>query len=433
MTPAARVAAAIELVATFQTAPKPADQLLQHWFRHRRFAGSKDRRAIREIVFLVMRRWSEAVHAVDSDSPRLLVAAALHLFNEVALPQLADLYAVGRYAPGALDQRELERLAAAEQRLATAPRPVRLEIPGWLEADLMARFADTLEQEMEALQQRAPLDLRVNTVRATRAKALERLATEGIVGTPTELSPVGIRVQGDAHLTGTRIYGDGLVEVQDEGSQLAALLSRASPDERIVDYCAGAGGKTLALSTMMGGTGQLLAFDVAEARLRRLAERAARAGAANVECHVLAGASSDGVLQPLANAADRVIVDAPCSGTGTWRRAPDAKWRLTAEKLSEYRDLQIDVLDAASRLVRPGGTLVYVTCSLLDSENLHQVEDFLSRHPDFTGVNPADNWAAAVPQSVLPPAVDEDGLGLLLTPHRCGTDGFYIAVLTRRR
>lgn len=430
MTPAARIAAAIDILADFATSPEPVERTIDRWFRTRRFAGSKDRRAVREIVFSTVRNWDAAAHAADCRDPRMVVATSLLLFGGHDLASLQALFGADRYAPPPLEPQEVDRLASAGQRFAGAPRAARCNYPAWLEPELAMAFGDGIEAEMRAFMDRAPLDLRVNTAKTTVADAIGALASERIAAEPMPLSSVGLRCASEAKVTRTAAYRDGLVEIQDEASQIAALVVGAKPGERIVDYCAGAGGKSLAMASAMANSGRIFAFDLSAARLEPLGERARRAGTAIIETHGLADRATRAVLDELSGSADRVLVDAPCSGTGTWRRAPDARWKLTPDRLAGYCQAQSRVLREAAALVRPGGRLVYVTCSILPRENGAQVETFLSQVPGFSPVPTGEVWHEAL-QSPPPAGLHAMTAGLLLTPHTTGTDGFFIAVFER--
>jgi 16S rRNA (cytosine967-C5)-methyltransferase len=430
VTPAARIAAAIDILADFASSPDPVERTIDRWFRTRRFAGSKDRRAVREIVFAAVRNWGAAAYAADCQDPRMVVATSLLLFGGDDLASLQALFGADRYAPAPLEPQEVGRLASAEQRFAGAPRAAQCNYPAWLEPELVLAFGDGIEAEMRAFMDRAPLDLRVNTTKTTLVGAIGALASEGIAAEPAPLSPLGLRCASEAKVTQTAAYRDGLVEIQDEASQIAALLVGAKPGERIVDYCAGAGGKSLALASAMANSGRIIAFDLSAARLGPLGERARRAGAAIIETYDLADPATRAILDDLSASADRVLVDAPCSGTGTWRRAPDARWKLTPERLAGYCHAQSQVLREAAALVRPGGRLVYVTCSILPRENDAQIEAFLSQVLGFTRLPADDVWRAAM-QSPPPAGLHTTPAGLLLTPHTTGTDGFFIAVFER--
>lgn len=386
MTPAARVQAAIEVldlvIAAARTNGAPADRIVADWFKARRFAGSGDRRAVRELVFRAIRMCGEV-----PESGR----AAMLLLAERDLG-LAALFDGSNHAPSPIMPGE----SVAQPGVA----------PAWLAAALAQ--SGVAGDEAVALLERAPLDIRVNSLRAGRA----------------ELPPGGKRTvaaQGWRYPHGTRIedteaWAEGMIEVQDTGSQLACEAVAARPGESVIDLCAGGGGKTLALAAAMDGTDRLLATDTDRTRLQRLPPRAERAGAAMIEPRLLDPGREAEVLADWRGGADAVLVDAPCSGTGTWRRNPEARWRLTPAQLERYVATQARLLDVAAALVRPGGRLVYVTCSLLDAEGADQARAFLSRA--------GPGWDVDMP--VLAAGAPR-GAGLRLSPYRDGTDGFFIA------
>ncbi|MEJ0068121.1 MAG: RsmB/NOP family class I SAM-dependent RNA methyltransferase [Pseudomonadota bacterium] len=298
---------------------------------------------------------------------------------------------------------------------------MRGEYPAWLEATLGA----VPEAELRALNAPAPLDLRVNQLATSREQALAGLTAVGITASPTRFSPLGLRVVGRPSLSHQPIFQDGWVEVQDEGSQLVALLADARPGQAVIDLCAGAGGKTLALAAAMGNKGRLIACDVSAKRLERAVKRLRRAGVHNVERRTL-GPDAQAWLKRQAGRFDRVLVDAPCSGTGTWRRNPDMKWRIGPTDIDELCVIQNEVLDRAARLVKPGGRLIYATCSLLAAENEQAIDGFLARHGEFQVLPVAGVWA-----SLLAGDCPVDGPYLRLSPARHGTDGFFAAILLR--
>jgi 16S rRNA (cytosine967-C5)-methyltransferase len=429
VTPAARVQAAIELLAAVEAATrKPADAVANDFFRSRRFIGSGDRRAVSERAWSVLRArrrlgwWLERVHV--QPTPRLLIACAL-LLEGWTLSGIAQTFSGGRFAPSPLDANEVAALREIEGHTLehpAMPEAVRLEVPDWIMPHLKARFGRELDAEMAAMAIPAPLDLRVNLLKATREKALAALAEERIEAEPTSLSPWGLRIAGRRPVSTGPAFQQGLVEIQDEGSQLVAALAGARPEMRVADYCAGAGGKTLAMAMAMANRGHIVACDVSEVRLDGAVRRLRRAGVHNVERHLIA--PGDKWAKRRAGNFDRVLVDAPCTGTGTWRRNPDARLRLSSRDLEEIRPKQTAILAQAARLVRPGGRLVYATCSLLKEENEAQVEGFLASHPEFRVVPLASAWS-------LPGEPPSDGPYLALTPRRHGTDGFFGAVLER--
>jgi 16S rRNA (cytosine967-C5)-methyltransferase len=357
-------------------------------------------------------------------SARLLVAASLLLEGWTKAGVLQS-FSGGQFAAPPLDRAETGVLASIEGHTIdhpAMPDAVRLEVADWLMPRLAARFGAGLAAEMAALSEPAPLDMRVNLLKADREQARASLATEGWQAEPTRLSPWGLRIDGRRPVTSGPSFQTGLIEIQDEGSQLVAAMVGATPGMRVADWCAGAGGKTLALAGMMENRGQIVACDVSAPRLDSAVRRLRRAGVHNVERHLLE--PGDKWLKRRAGTFDRVLVDAPCTGIGTWRRNPDARLRLTATDLQELLPKQASILDTAQSLVRKGGWLVYATCSLLEEENEAQVTGFLHRHPDFAVVPLARAWPLDQP----PP---NPGDFLSLTPARHGTDGFFAAVLER--
>ena len=439
MNPAARIGAVIELAGEIESSNAPADQIASSYFRHRRYIGSSDRRAVSLQLWGMLRRkarldwWLKGKHA-DLDARNRLIAD-LVLDAKMPLAEIEELFTGHEYehAPARLngDERALIESLAGRELVHRGMAPwVKGEFPEWLTPSLEALFGPALEGEMAALGEAAPVDLRVNTLKGNRDAARATLAEAGLRAEPTPLSPVGLRLPARTQLTTQDVFREGLIEVQDEGSQLAALLLGAKPGQAVVDYCAGAGGKTLAIAAQMENKGRLAALDIDKRRSDRAAERLRRAGVFNTTRHVLA-AEGDPWIKRRASSSDRVIVDAPCTGTGTWRRNPDAKWRLTPEMLARLVDSQARILASAARLVKKGGRLLYVTCSLLPEENERQVEAFLAAHPDFVSVPVERAWAetiGAMPGGGVCPA---EGPYLRLTPARHGTDGFFAAAMER--
>ncbi|MBC9008422.1 RsmB/NOP family class I SAM-dependent RNA methyltransferase [Acetobacter tropicalis] len=428
MTPSARLAASIDLLTAMEAAPrKPADAVANSFFRERRYIGGGDRRAISSLVWDVMRAWRrlgwhlEQAGAVPA-APRLLVAACL-IFKGTPLKEVASSFSDGRFAAGALTFKEQDALSALAGKSLDdlgMPRAIKQEVPDWLLPKLEETFGEFLEEELAALSEPATLDLRVNILLNSRQEAQKALAREGLHATLTPLSPWGLRLNGRQPVTSTTPFKDGRVEIQDEGSQLVAAILGAAPQMRVLDYCAGAGGKTLALAMMMENKGHIAACDVAEKRLAGAVRRLRRAGVHNVEQHLLQ--AGDKWAKRRSGSFDRVLVDAPCSGTGTWRRNPDARLRMTEQDLAELLVKQAEILDKAAALVKPGGRLVYATCSVLHAENAAQIDAFLHRKPEFTLVS-SDSTA-------LPDTLKETNM-FSLSPRQNGTDGFFAAVLTR--
>ncbi len=442
MRPGARLRAAIELCQETASGARPPEQVLERYFRNRRYAGAKDRRAIGERLFGLLRRrarldwWIERVGGVTAGDPRSRVIADLALCDGAQAGEIDGLFDGTRYGPAPLTDGERALAGALLGKVlddAEMPDWVALEYPPWLDGELRRSLGRSLGAGMAALNREAPVDLRVNTLRTTRAGALEALAGEGIEAVPTPLSPVGLRLAGRRRLGGLGVFRRGLVEVQDEGSQLVAMMTDARPGHRVIDFCAGAGGKTLALAAAMGAAasgnggaaGTLIACDVSAPRLERLKERSRRAGA-RVERRLLSPAE-DPWMAANQGRAQRVLADVPCSATGVWRRRPDARWNLSEERLGELMEEQDRILAAAGRLVAPGGRLVHATCSLLECENADRVEKFLDAHPDFSLLPAAQAWAGTVGGDCPSP-----GRFLRLGPASTGTDGFFCAVLERR-
>jgi 16S rRNA (cytosine967-C5)-methyltransferase len=432
MTPAARLSAAIEILAAIETQRIPAPNALKDWGTAHRFAGSGDRAAVAGLVFDVLRRRASSAFLLDDDTPRGRMLGMLRLERGLDVEAIAALCDGARFAPSPLS--EQERTALATRTLDAAPPPVAGDYPEWLDPYLARVFGDARVEEATAMARRAPLDIRVNTLKASRDKALAALSHLG--AEPTRWSLLGLRIAlgADARNPGLQaeeIFIKGGVEVQDEGSQLAAMLTAAKPGEQVIDLCAGAGGKTLALAAMMQGKGRLIATDHDKRQLAPIHERLSRAGVHNAEVRAPKGAADP--LADIKAAADLVVIDAPCTGTGTWRRNPDAKWRIRPGALEIRLKGQHEVLERAAALVRPGGRIAYITCSVLAEENGDKIKAFLTRHPAFA-VTPAtdvlkalDSQAGAFSKAVL---VSPEGL--LMTPLRTGTDGFFVSVLTHR-
>ena len=439
MTPGARIAAVIELTGLIEAAPPPADAVVERFFRERRYMGSKDRRAVADMTFAMVRSrarlawWIGRAGASPGASPRNSVLAHCVLFAGTSADDVAALFSGERHCPEPLSDGEktlVTQLAGQPADHPEMPPATALELPEWLDEPLRQRWGTSLAVEMAALNRPAPVDLRVNTARSTREKAQSVLAADGIEAVPTPLSPIGLRIDGRPNLRAARAFRDGLVEVQDEGAQVAALLAGTSPGMTVVDFCAGAGGKTLAMAATMIGTGRvrgrLIACDVLRGPLRRMEKRLARARIAGVESRFLA-AGNDPWVAANQGKADRVLADVPCSGTGTWRRHPDIRWRLRAADVDEYVGRQRRILTDAAGLVRRGGRLIYVTCSLLRAENEEQIDRFVEERSDFSVVPLSDAWTERLGDTC--PAA---GPCLTLSPAATGTDGFFVAVLERR-
>lgn len=404
-----------EALARVLAMEHPADAVLARYFREHPRLGVRDRAFVAEAVYAALRhaRFLDAAGAV---SPRSRVLAAAFRFGGFKLRELEPL-----------TEEERRWLAGLKGlRYESLPLPVQAELPDWLWARLAAAYGEAQALALgRSMQHPAPLDLRVNSLRAQRHSVLQALAEEGIQAVPTPYSPVGIRVRGKPSLQHSPLFLTGALEVQDEGSQLLAYLVSPRRGEMVVDFCAGAGGKTLHLGALMGSEGRVYAFDVADRRLARLRFRLKRSGLSNVYPQRI-DSENDARVRRLAGKIDRVLVDAPCSGSGTLRRNPDLKWRQSPATVAALVRVQTSLLDAAARLVKPGGRLVYATCSLLTEENEAVVEAFLSRSPAFSLV-PASEVLARHD------IIIGTGPWLRLLPHVHGTDGFFAAVLERTR
>jgi 16S rRNA (cytosine967-C5)-methyltransferase len=432
MTPGARLAAAIEILGDIEETRRPAAAALKDWGLRRRFAGSGDRAAIAGLVYDTLRRRASSAFLMGRQSPRAVLLGMLKLERGLDVEAIAALCGGSRHAPPPLEEEERARLEQAS--LEAAPAPVAGDYPEWLDPHFAKTFGEERGEELAALASRAPLDLRVNALKADREEVAAALADLGPV--PTRWSPFGLRIRLSADAKSPGIHAEpaflkGQIELQDEGSQLAALLCAAKPGEQVVDLCAGAGGKTLALAAMMENRGQIFATDTDKRRLAPIHARLERAGPRNVQVRTpRLGAD---ILADLHDRADLVLIDAPCTGTGVWRRNPDAKWRIRPGALAERVKEQVAVLDRAAPLVKPGGRIVYATCSVLEEENGAQVRAFLARHDGFAIVPPAEAASALGERAFLfRRAVRLSDAGLLMTPLRTDTDGFFVAMLRRK-
>ncbi len=427
MTPAARISAAIEVLDDLARRRRPASEALKDWGLSHRFAGSKDRAAIAALVYDTLRRRASSAYVMGSDAPRALVLGTLSLMRGLDLTAIEALCDGGRFAPAPLDAQERERLTRPS--LDNAPAHVAGDFPQWLEEKLQEAFQGDLVAEIRACAARAPVDIRVNTLKSERGALQDALAHLAPIETPH--APFGLRIEPGPDGRGPALQSEpefvkGLFEIQDEGSQIAALLTGAGAGEQVIDLCAGGGGKTLAMAAMMDNRGQIFATDSDKRRLAPIHDRLARAGARNVQVRTPRGAEDP--LADLAGSADCVLVDAPCTGSGTWRRNPDAKWRMRPGSLEQRLNEQRQVLDRAGDLVKPGGRIVYVTCSLLPEENDGAITRFLGGNPAFS-VTSARECLPAAGLAHLADRVRLTEHGVQLTPRLTGTDGFYIAVL----
>lgn len=429
MRPGAHIRAAIEVLEEVLGRHRPAATALADWGKGHRFAGSGDRAAIGNLLYDALRRKRSLAAQMQSDAPRAIALAAA--------PRALGLAPAAVIATADSSPHAVEPLSEAEQAglvravPADAAVSVRGDFPDWLEPSFARAFGEAAAAEGAALARRAPVDLRVNTLKADRDKVLKALAR--FAPEPTPLSPIGVRLpapEGPGRQPNVEAeigHGRGWYEVQDEGSQIAALMAGAGPRQQVLDICAGAGGKTLALAAAMRNTGQIYAYDDDAARLRPILERLKRAGVRNAQ--VLAPGDA-AALSALGPRFDLVFVDAPCTGTGAWRRRPDAKWRLKLANLAQRQEEQRAILGAAAPMVKPGGRLVYATCSLLPEENADQIAWLRANHAGFTALPWREAWTSGV-GGEPPASADGSEDTLLLTPARHGTDGFFIAVLRR--
>jgi 16S rRNA (cytosine967-C5)-methyltransferase len=424
MRPGARQQAAIEILSSLESQRRPAADAVKDWMLSHRFAGSKDRAEIGDLVFGALRWKQSSAWRMKDDAPRAWVWGALRWGFGWSAEAIEQSTYDDPHAPP--PPTEAERKALANATLEGAPAHVAGDYPEWLKESFARAFGDEAAEEGAALAAPAPLDLRANTLKATREKVIGALAESPKLQeppSPTPYAPEGVRIpwkQGRTFPWATeQSFLKGWFEVQDEGSQLAALLSEAAPGMQVADVCAGGGGKTLALAALMQGKGQIYAYDVDGRRLAPLKERADRAGAHNIQ--IRTPMRTRDALEDLRGRMDLVFVDAPCTGSGTWRRNPDAKWRLRPNALAKRLEEQRQSLAMAAPLVKAGGRLVYVTCSVLPEENEDQIAAFLGSYHDFAAVGLKVNF----------PALGRSQ-GLQMTPRVTGCDGFFVAALVRQ-
>lgn len=436
MTPGARIQATIELWEKIWSAGVPMDSITGDYFRVRRYIGSGDRNAIAERIYAMMRSYARIGWWLDKtdtmDNARMRVVADLAIRERLPKPHIADLFSGGTHTPAVLDDKEKESLSVLVGRdldFNEMPEAVRAECPPEAEDALRAVFGKHFVAELAAMQTPAGLDLRANTIKITRDKAIDALKKHGIESTPTPMSPVGLRVGARVHLAQTKLLQAGVIEIQDEGSQLIALLCAAKPGQQVMDACAGGGGKTLVLAAAMEGKGRVVAMDNNSQRLARGKPRYVRAGIHNVEARPLDDEHHTKWLRRQKQNFDIVLVDAPCTSSGTWRRNPDLRWRRMGPTMEEIIRLQGEILARFEKCVKPGGKLVYATCSLFREENEDQVRKFLASHDDFELVPLDEAWAEAGLSGKAP----ESSEGMMrLSPRQSGTDGFFAAIMRRK-
>ncbi len=431
MTPGARLAAAIEVMGDIGTRRRPAADTLKDWGLSHRFAGSGDRAGIAGLVYDALRRRASSAYIMGEDTPRATALGMLVRERGLDIDAVARLASGEGYAPPPLTGAERARLTAAN--LAGAPPHVLGDYPEWLDPYLARVLGDERAEEGAALASRAPLDLRANTIKATRDEVATSLAD--LSPEPTRWSPQGLRIKLRADAKSPAVHAEfaylkGMVEIQDEGSQLAALLADAKPGEQVLDLCAGGGGKTLAMAAAMQNKGQVYATDDDKRRLAPIHDRLDRSGARNVQIRPPKSVGNE--LADLEGRLDLVLIDAPCTGIGAWRRNPDAKWRVRPGALEVRQKEQAETLERAVPLVKAGGRIAYVTCSVLDEENGAQIRAFTGRHPDFSVEKP-DRVADALGERayLFKRAALGSAEGLLMTPRRTDTDGFFVSILRR--
>lgn len=439
MTPGARLQTAIDLLSSIFASPEtPADQTMNEGLRTRRYAGSKDRAWISDTVYGVLRRraqidwWLRRTNA-DSPSARNRALVYTQMADGLDAKGVGNLCDGSGYAPETLTAREQRvaiELTGASFDKSCQPVQTRSNMPDWLWPIWLDSLAAHAEQEAACLLESGPVDLRVNGLKSDRDSVIAELAEHGVDTVPTPMSPVGLRLNERKPLKGLSAYREGRIEIQDEGSQIAARLIDARPGMKVVDFCAGAGGKSLQLAADLQNKGRIIACDTDKRRLDEAAARLKRAGAYCVERRHLKSERDAWVKQRAGRhngGFDRVLTDVPCTGSGTWRRRPDDRWRLKEEALDRFNDVQFSICDSAARLVRPGGRLIYVTCSLFRQENTDIVERFLDGRSDFHVVPVNSIWSDRV-DGPCP----SEGPFLQLTPGQNGTDGFFVAILERR-
>ncbi|WP_310619899.1 RsmB/NOP family class I SAM-dependent RNA methyltransferase [Flexibacterium corallicola] len=425
-----RLAAAVEVLTDIETRRQPVQEALKDWGKSHRFAGSGDRVAIGNLVFDALRHKLSYGHVMGEGSPRALVLATYCFGWGHSVSVLKKVLAEDPHAPAQLSDEEEEALSKGTSSLETAESHIQADVPLWLWHYFSKAFGDEAVGVGQSLSKRAPIDMRANLIKSSAQKVVKRLSHLG--AKESGLSSVGVRLEPvsgakkSPHVQAEEGFRKGWFELQDEASQIAAILSGAQPGEQVLDMCAGGGGKSLALAGQMGNRGQIYAYDSNKLRLAPLYERMARAGVRNIQ--VIDPQLGD--LTDLKGRMDRVMVDAPCTGTGVWRRRPDTKWRVGETALEGRLSEQAQVLENAADYVSSGGKLIYATCSLLSAENDDQVAAFLAKRPDFKLVNLEGTWQDTFSDETRRPVFGEGGT-VTLTPYHCDTDGFFIAMMER--
>lgn len=423
-----RVQAAAEILTDIDKRNRPAADALKDWGLSHRFAGSGDRAAIGNLVYDTLRQQKSLSFFSDSEDKLKLVYALLFRGWKLDYAETSETFAQDKFAPAILSSYEAQALLARD--LLLAEEHIQADIPEWAVASFEANFAEEWIVEAQAFAKRPPLDVRVNTLKSMREKVMKQIARSG--AKPTSIARYGLRIVSNKpfarqpNLQAEEAFQKGRFEIQDEGSQIVSDLIFAKPGETVLDFCAGAGGKTLALSAAMENKGQIHAYDVDKSRLAPIHDRLKRAGTRNVQVH-----SPGSDLSNLAGKMDKVVVDAPCTGTGTWRRRPDAKWRLDQKNLETRLQQQEEVLSEAAPFVRPGGHLIYITCSVLPEENENQIYSFIEDNPQFELVSAGEVWEELFGHD-KPAPWSSDMKTVTLTPASTDTDGFFFSVLERK-
>lgn len=432
MRQAARIQSTIELLERMEKAPIPMDNVIRDFMAQRRYIGSKDRTDIVERLYVMVRHharlgWHIAQVGAN-DTPRTRTLAFLVLHDALSPAQAAQFFDGGKHHADVLEADEEKLLTALAEKTMDDPAmpvTVRAECPDWAADKLQQQYGERFEDELRAMMTPASLDLRVNTIKATRNEVRASLAAQSIETQEGLYSPVALRAPAKSFMGATKAFEKGLVDIQDEGSQLIALLTGAKPGMRVLDYCAGGGGKTLAIAALMNNKGNIVAMDNDTRRLEKGKPRYRKAGIHNVELRSLADEQHRKWLRRQKETMDVVLVDAPCSSSGTWRRNPDLRWRQYGPSVDQIIAIQAEILDKVADKVKSGGRLVYATCSLFHEENEGQIEKFLNDHPEYS-VMPIDQ---AWDFGAQPPCA---GPYLRLSPAAHGTDGFFTAVLVKK-
>jgi 16S rRNA (cytosine967-C5)-methyltransferase len=440
MRPSARLASAIELIelieAEIAKTGAPMDRIIQNYFRARRYAGSKDRRAVSNMVYSVYRKRELLLWSLNQIECTAINARSLFTAWMVGEGEVFDDFGEdNQFAPVALSDEENHQIEALKRLdVSTAPQMVTANVPAYSERYFIDRFGDNAVSEANALNAKAPFTIRVNPYKAGSSDLLADIKKVSEHFENTKLSPFGFSTSDTLNISQQTVYKSGDIEIQDEAAQIASILVDAKPKQTIVDLCAGAGGKSLMLGAFMENKGQVHAFDVSKRRLDELKRRSQRAGLHNIQVKNITLEPEGRIeqLKELSGKADRVVLDVPCSGSGTWRRSPDLRWRFDEDAHDQINVAQKKLIEEGAALLRVGGRMIYMTCSIYASENEAIVEGFLNRHGDnWRSLGFKDIWADSVLQGKAPKTLSHNPEFLQLSPYTHSTDGFFIAVLER--